>query len=92
MDAKQELRGWVEQKIEEGYQVLTGLQPSEAFEQFGFWLDPAETRTINGARHFRVIRPGCNGNQKEGWKAGYSEESVIVKDGIPITNSIEAQD
>lgn len=83
---KEELRGWVENQMDEGYQVITTLQPQDAFKQYGFWLDPAEYRIVEGVKHYRVIKPS---SKKGGWRPGYAMESIELPDSA--VNSIRNQ-
>ena len=62
------------QYILEKYFVLTNLSPREAMDKHGFWLDPAETRFINGVKHYRVIYPR---SEKGGWASSYSSGNKI---------------
>jgi hypothetical protein len=78
----------------EGYEVFTTLSPAEAVEQYGYYLDPIEKKTINGAVHYRVIFPDMN--SKGGWcqKYGipvenhYSFQPIIQKTAVPLQSSI----
>jgi hypothetical protein len=64
-------------ELEEGYTVMQDITPADSFKKFGFYLDPAETRVIDGAKHYRVIYPG---SVKGGWRNGYGEMSSEKKD------------
>lgn len=81
--------------IVEGYQVLDDLSPNAAFQEFGFYLDPSQKRTIDGAPHFRVIFPDAT--TVGGWAKSYSDpiethfsddKSVKQQSAVPLVHKI----
>lgn len=53
----------------ENYQVINTITPEAAVKKFGFWLDPAETRVIDGIKCYRAILPSQSGYNGKGFPA-----------------------
>jgi len=70
---KEELRGWTEKKLEEKYYVINHLQPMKAIEEYGYYLDPANTKFIDGVKHYSVIKPKGGFLAACGWATNYSK-------------------
>lgn len=74
----------IRQHIIERYDLITRPGNREAINKYGFMLDSAETRFMDGITYYRVIFPG---SKKGGWAPNY--ETPVeghIKDPI---NSID---
>jgi hypothetical protein len=83
MDLNEDLRKYVENevKLDEHYQLLTHLMPAEAYKEFGFYLDPSQTKIINGAKYYRKITPDGEPN---GWMTGYECQHTVPNHIVSI--------
>lgn len=60
-EMKEDLRAWLNSKLDERYYELHTLQPEQAIEKYGYYLDPANTKFIDGVKHYLAISTNLHG-------------------------------
>ena len=75
----------IRKHIIERYDIVTRPGDREAMDKYGYWLDPAETRFVDGVTYYRAIYPG---SKKGGWASNYETPVAMhLKDPLSSINN-----